>query len=73
MIKIGVKRWRAKATDRGKYVRRPRFFKNCRATDSFNQCSNVLLGYVKFKCRKYAKYFEVSWWEKEQTHVVGGK
>jgi hypothetical protein len=33
MVKIGVKRWRTKAMDRGKYVRRPRFFKNCRATE----------------------------------------
>jgi hypothetical protein len=35
MIKMGVKRWRTKAMDRGewrKYVRRPRFFKNCRTT-----------------------------------------
>jgi hypothetical protein len=36
IIKMGVKRWRTKAMDRGnrgKYVRRPRFFKNCRATE----------------------------------------
>jgi serine/threonine-protein kinase RIO1 len=36
MTKIGVKRWRTKAMDRRewrKYVRRPRYFKNCRATE----------------------------------------
>jgi hypothetical protein len=36
MIKMGVKRWRTKQwaeENGGKYVRRPRFFKNCRATE----------------------------------------
>jgi hypothetical protein len=32
MIKMGVKRWRTEENG-GKYVRRPRFFKNCRATE----------------------------------------
>jgi hypothetical protein len=36
MIKMGVKRWRTKQwTEENvrKYVRRPRFFENCRATE----------------------------------------
>jgi hypothetical protein len=34
MMKMGVKRWRTKAMDTGgKYVRRPRFFKDCRAME----------------------------------------
>jgi hypothetical protein len=40
MIKMGVKKWRTEATDRGeggKYVRRSRFVKNSRATESVSQ------------------------------------
>jgi hypothetical protein len=33
MINMGVKWWTTKATDRGGYVRLPRFFKDCRATE----------------------------------------
>jgi hypothetical protein len=32
MIKMGVKRWRTKAMDGGEW-RRPKFVKNCRATE----------------------------------------
>jgi hypothetical protein len=54
MIKMGVKRWRTKQwteENGGKYVRRPRFFKNCRATEkkkkkNFAFCSEYIRGFV---------------------------